>query len=125
MAVWFLLLLSGQSKAQEAVIEDVSFLVQYIKGDTEGTRYSVALSKSFTQSEHGRELLKRVHDYSELAMNHMARKNTVNGLEQAKESAYAEIFEVYEKNLAANKQFLAEGHITKEEFQKQMLLKKL
>ncbi|MCQ2268968.1 MAG: hypothetical protein MJZ83_08885 [Bacteroidaceae bacterium] len=113
-----LLLLTGQSKAQEAVIEDVSFLVQYIKGDTEGTRYSVALSKSFTQSEHGRELLKRVHDYSELAMNHMARKNTVNGLEQAKESAYAEIFEVYEKNLAANKQFLAEGHITKEEFEK-------
>lgn len=113
-----LLLLSGQSKAQEAVIEDVSFLVQYIKGDTEGTRYSVALSKSFTQSEHGRELLRRVHDYSELAMNHMARKSTVNGLEQAKESAYAEIFEVYEKNLAANKQFLAEGHITKEEFEK-------
>ena len=32
-----LLLLSGQSKAQEAVIEDVSFLVQYIKGDTENT----------------------------------------------------------------------------------------
>ena len=113
-----LLLLSGQLRAQEAVIEDVSYLVQYIKGDTEGTRYSVALSKSFTQSEHGRELLRRVHDYSELAMNHMARKNTVNGLEQAKESAYAEIFEVYEKNLAANKQFLAEGHITKEEFEK-------
>lgn len=113
-----LLLLSGQSKAQEAVIEDVSYLVQYIKGDTEGTRYSVALSKSFTQSEHGRELLRRVHDYSELAMNHMVRKSTVNGLEQAKESAYAEIFEVYEKNLAANKQFLAEGHITKEEFEK-------
>ncbi len=113
-----LLLLSGQSKAQEAVIEDVSFLVQYIKGDTEGTRYSVALSKSFTQSEHGRELLRRVHDYSELAMNHMARKSMVNGLEQAKESAYAEIRENYEKNLAANKQFLAEGNITKEEFEK-------
>ena len=113
-----LLLLSGQSKAQEMVIEDVSYLVEYIKGDTEGTQYLVALSKSFTQSEHGRELLRRVHDYSELAMNHMARKNTVNGLEQAKESAYAGIFEAYEKNLAANKQFLAEGHITKEEFEK-------
>lgn len=112
------LILCGSAYAQEAVIEDVSFLVQYITRDTEGTRYSVALSKSFTQSEHGRELLRRVHDYSELAMNHMARKNMVNGLEQAKKSAYAEIFEVYEKNLAANKQFLAEGNITKEEFEK-------
>ena len=113
-----LLLLSGQLRAQEAVIEDVSYLVQYIKGDTEGTQYSVALSKSFTQSEHGRELLQRVHDYSELAMNHVARNSMVNGLEQAKKGAFAEILENYEKNLAANKQFLAEGNISKEEFEK-------
>ncbi len=68
-----LLLLSGHLSAQEAVIEDVSYLVQYIKGDTEGTQYSVALSKSFTQSEHGRELLRRVHckpvEYSLYAQN--------------------------------------------------------
>lgn len=111
------ILLPGMANAQEMVIEDITFLVRYVTGDNE--RHHVAVTKSFAESDHGSELMERVRDYENRAVDYNVHQDAVKGQEKMKEyDPYAELDRIYDEWLGLDKDLLDKGHITKEEFEK-------
>ena len=110
------ILLPGMANAQEMVIEDITFLVRYVTGDNE--RHHVAVTKSFAESDHGSELMERVRDYENRAVDYEVHQDAVKGQEKIKENGSSEIDKMYDEYLAFDKKDLDAGHITTEEYEK-------
>lgn len=110
------ILLPGMANAQEMVIEDITFLVRYVTGDNE--RHHVAVTKSFAESDHGSELMKRVRDYENRAVDYNVHQDAVKGQEKMKENGSSEIDKMYDEYLAFDKKDLDAGRITTEEYEK-------